>query len=65
MYNCFQVKSNFSDVPVFEDKPHIYRYVTVTHKQAFTIQKLLHTIKQTSHIISKNESQNLQQKPLF
>ena len=34
----------------------MYRYRTVTHKQAVTIQKLLNKIKQLSHMISKNES---------
>jgi len=36
--------------------PYIYRHVTVTHKQAFTIAKLMYKIKQLSHITSRNES---------
>ena len=32
------------------------QYMTVTHRQAFTIYKLLHQIKQPSHLILKNEN---------
>ena len=37
----------------------------VTHKQAFTTQKLLYKMKQLSRIILNTERYNLQQKPVF
>ena len=37
----------------------------VTHKRAFTIQKIFYTIKQLRQIILKNQSYNPKQKPVF